>query len=153
MEKCPECGQLLTKEMIDVNMCWNCGYIIDRSLYEIDDETLDQMEQEEQAKEKEEIRKLQAAILEKKNKAKYGEKRKQRYEYATDYIVDNKGGGLDIRDLSKKLNEYAAFGWELNQIYTNELGKNQVSISIGNVGGGSNSTIDMHILIFRRPVD
>lgn len=39
MYKCPECGKELTQEMIDVNMCWECGKILDESLiYEGDTE-------------------------------------------------------------------------------------------------------------------
>ncbi len=34
MERCPECGKPLSKEMIDVNMCWNCGKILDETLLE-----------------------------------------------------------------------------------------------------------------------
>lgn len=26
---CPKCGCELTQEMIDVNMCWECGNILD----------------------------------------------------------------------------------------------------------------------------
>lgn len=32
--RCPECGLELTKEMIDSNMCWECGKILDESLLE-----------------------------------------------------------------------------------------------------------------------
>lgn len=31
---CPECGTELTKEMIEVNMCYECGFIIDKSLFD-----------------------------------------------------------------------------------------------------------------------
>lgn len=34
--KCPECGAILTQEMIDVNMCWECGKILDESLLDKD---------------------------------------------------------------------------------------------------------------------
>lgn len=36
--KCPECGAKLTDEMIEVNMCWECGYILDKS--QLDEETV-----------------------------------------------------------------------------------------------------------------
>ena len=32
MKKCPNCGKELTDEMINVNMCWECGYIIDEKI-------------------------------------------------------------------------------------------------------------------------
>lgn len=34
--KCPECGILLTQQMIDANMCWECGAILDKSLLDED---------------------------------------------------------------------------------------------------------------------
>lgn len=37
--KCPECGIDLTDEMIEANMCWECGKILDESL--LDEETLE----------------------------------------------------------------------------------------------------------------
>lgn len=42
MAKCPACGIMLTKEMIDANLCWECGKILDDRLFEEDllEETL-----------------------------------------------------------------------------------------------------------------
>ena len=37
--KCPECGTDLTNEMIEANMCWECGKILDESL--LDEQTLE----------------------------------------------------------------------------------------------------------------
>ena len=34
MAKCPECNNELTDEMIAVNMCFECGYIIDKNLFD-----------------------------------------------------------------------------------------------------------------------
>ena len=34
---CPECGKHITQEMLDVNMCWECGKILDESLIDEDD--------------------------------------------------------------------------------------------------------------------
>lgn len=42
--KCPECGILLTQQMIDANMCWECGAILDNSL--LDEETLNEISQQ-----------------------------------------------------------------------------------------------------------
>lgn len=44
MNKCPECGNILTQEMLDVNMCWECGKILDESL--IDSEILNEIEEQ-----------------------------------------------------------------------------------------------------------
>ena len=37
--KCPECGNELTSEMIEANMCWECGKILDESL--LDEQALE----------------------------------------------------------------------------------------------------------------
>ena len=36
LTKCPECGIMLTNEMINANMCWECGKILDERLLEDD---------------------------------------------------------------------------------------------------------------------
>lgn len=47
MQRCPECGNVLTQEMLDVNMCWECGKILNESA--LDSETLQEIQ--EQARE------------------------------------------------------------------------------------------------------
>lgn len=39
--KCPECGLVLTQEMIRANMCWECGKILDESL--LDEKSLNEI--------------------------------------------------------------------------------------------------------------
>lgn len=39
--KCPQCGVVLTREMLDANMCWECGKILDES--QLDQETLNEI--------------------------------------------------------------------------------------------------------------
>lgn len=43
--RCSKCGEELTQEMINVNMCWNCGNILDKSL--LDDETINEIQEAE----------------------------------------------------------------------------------------------------------
>ncbi len=52
LTKCPDCGTLLTQEMIDANMCWECGKILDESLVDPEEitETLEQAEMREAGK-------------------------------------------------------------------------------------------------------
>lgn len=73
------------------------------------------------------------------------------YEYSVETILD-KLGATDINTLSTILNKYATSGWRLKSCFTNELGKNSLGISIGNAGGGSNSTTDQIVLIFERRI-
>lgn len=53
-QKCPECGNLLTQEMIDVNMCWECGKILDDSLLDLESKEKIKNQKEEIEKQKHE---------------------------------------------------------------------------------------------------
>ena len=44
--KCPECNGLLTKDMCDVKMCFNCGEELDK--IQIDEELIQQIEEQEE---------------------------------------------------------------------------------------------------------
>lgn len=67
-------------------------------------------------------------------------------QYAVECVYDNFRGGLNINKFVSVLNMYAENGWTLKFIFTNELGKNAVSLS----GFGTNSTQDQIILIFEK---
>ena len=72
----------------------------------------------------------------------------QRYEYRIITVNDNIGGGTDISSIEKSIQTYAAEGWRVVTVFTNELGKNALSIG----GVGINSTVDQSIIVFERPV-
>lgn len=67
------------------------------------------------------------------------------YEYLV-LDVRDKSGSVNIDQLTKLLNQYGQQGWHLVSAYTNEMGKNAVSIG----GIGLNSTVDQNILIMER---
>ena len=71
------------------------------------------------------------------------------YEYATEYLYDV-NGILPKEKLSTVLQEYASKGWRLHTAITNEVGVNRFSHSFGNIALGTNSTVDVTILIFER---
>ena len=73
-----------------------------------------------------------------------------RYEYATEYLRDSSNGILDKSQLDSVLKKYSEEGWRLHSVFTNEAGKNASSTGIGGLALGSNSTIDITILIFER---
>ena len=62
LSKCPECGTELTDEMIEANMCWECGKILDESL--LDKETLEDIHH--QAKQNKSEQYLESDILDSK---------------------------------------------------------------------------------------
>ncbi|MCM1132671.1 MAG: hypothetical protein NC340_04275 [Ruminococcus flavefaciens] len=69
-------------------------------------------------------------------------------EYAVEMIEDNNTGGTDVNHLNMVLKKYSSEGWNLKQVFTNELGVN--STRVGNFG--TNATIDQVVLIFERSV-
>ena len=75
-------------------------------------------------------------------------KRKLVYEYLVIDIID-KDGSVNTAELTQKLNKYGAEGWHLVSAYSNELGKNTISIA----GFGLNSTADQNILILERAIE
>lgn len=70
------------------------------------------------------------------------------YEYKAISVVDNRGV-VDVAQLTEKLNKLGLEGWKLQCAYSNEVGKNALSIG----GVGNNSTVDQNILIFERFVN
>ena len=69
------------------------------------------------------------------------------WEYLAVDVFD-KWGQANLELINEKLNELGAEGWRLVTAYTNELGKNGVTIG----GVGINSTSDQNIFIFEREV-
>ena len=69
-----------------------------------------------------------------------------RYEYAFETVMDRQDGSTEMPKVRSTINAYAAEGWRLHSIYTNELGKNQHHqvLSIGTI----NATIEETILVF-----
>ena len=95
---------------------------------------------EEQARQKAEQEKYQARINHLKNLGRDGY-----YEYKVISLVD-KRGAVDTEKLMAQLNDLGLDGWRLQCAYTNEMGKDSLSIA----GFGINSTADQNILIFER---
>lgn len=70
------------------------------------------------------------------------------YEYDVTAVVNKKDGVVDTEKLKEVLSIYAEKGWKLHTIYSNELGKNALSI----MGLGVNSTASQDVLIFERRI-
>ena len=95
---------------------------------------------EEQARQKAEQEKYQARINHLKATGRDGY-----YEYKVISLTD-KRGAVDTERLMAELNDLGLDGWRLQCAYTNEMGKDSLSIA----GFGINSTSDQNILIFER---
>lgn len=73
----------------------------------------------------------------------------QKYEYAFETIVDKFGGRVDLEKITSITAEKAKSGWRLITVFTNELGKDALSIA----GIGVNSTADETVLVFEREIE
>ncbi len=71
----------------------------------------------------------------------------EKYEYAIEVVKDTMGA-TNILKLSSVINKYSNEGYRVVSAFTNEIGKNAVSIN----GVGVNSTSDQVVIIFERPV-
>ena len=73
----------------------------------------------------------------------------QKYEYAFETIVDKFGGRVDLEKITSITAEKAKSGWRLITVFTNELGKDVLSIA----GVGVNSTAEETVLVFEREIE
>ncbi|MBQ7955885.1 MAG: hypothetical protein IJ282_09045 [Lachnospiraceae bacterium] len=169
---CPDCGAILTQEMIDVNMCWECGKILDESL--IDDEKIEEIER--QTKENITYDYISCPVCGKKHKPNTKEcnlcgcnlvynpqfdyrevaqlynkrleqcKKNALYEYDVVVISNKATGEVNSEEISAVIRDHAMNGWKLHTMYSNEIGKNAVAV----VGVGINVTASEDVLIFER---
>lgn len=70
------------------------------------------------------------------------------YEYDVVTIINENHGTIDKQEMMKILCDHAKKGWKLHTIYSNELGKNAVSV----LGLGVNATACEDVLVFERRV-
>ena len=132
MDKCPNCGNKLTQAMIDANMCWECGFILDDS--QIDDTQPVANTVREQRIEK--------------DKREYALSNGEFYEYDAETSINKDGGLTDTREIVEILNQRAQQGWRLHTMYSNVLGVNALRI----LGLGANETVSEDVMIFERRI-
>ena len=132
---CNKCGTKYHKPCWEVvSQCYKCGEITSLGMKSVEKEAseLRRIEAEQE--------KYQARINHLKATGRDGY-----YEYKVISIVD-KRGAVDTQRLMNELNDLGLDGWRLQCAYTNEMGKDSLSIA----GFGINSTADQNILIFER---
>lgn len=95
---------------------------------------------------------LQLKILEQLAELKnnFGERK---YQYTVDVIYDNRHGGTDVEALKRILTWHGEQGYRLKEMITNELGKNSMTIGVGNYSSGVNSTQDQVVLVYEKLVE
>ena len=71
------------------------------------------------------------------------------YEYDVVTIINEGHGQVDKQRILNVLNQRSKQGWKLHTIYSNELGKNAISL----LGLGVNATACEDVLIFERRIE
>lgn len=138
MKYCPSCGELIGDT---VEECFKChyNYIYGRVITAqkrggSEKQVQDDLEQQKtlETKKQEQI------------------ERNPKFEYKVIDISDSHSGKIETTRLQNIINEYAFAGWKLHTIFTNEIGKNALSIGYGGVKSGTNATIDQVVMVFER---
>lgn len=100
--------------------------------------------------------KTNLSFAEAKRKAENEENRKQsfakqtgEYEYDVITVVNTKAGLTDVDAIKRILAEKSSQGWRLISAYSNELGKNALSV----MGFGTNTTASQDVLYFERKIN
>lgn len=99
-------------------------------------------------KQRERIQKEEAAKNRELEHIKYAKSFNEFFEYDVVTIINKDHGIVDKKKMMDILSEHARSGWKLHTIYSNELGKNALSI----MGFGTNATACEDVLIFERRV-
>lgn len=129
MQKCPNCGNILSQEMIDANLCWECGYILDESQTDGISDVIN----------------MQRIEIKKKE---YANSVGNLIEYDVETLMTSSDGFTNTEEMNEILKKRVANGWRLHSIYSNPLGVNAVRI----LGIGTNATISESVMIFERIV-
>ena len=129
MKKCPNCGKEITQEMVNANMCWECGFILDSSLADDISDTV--TEQREELSKREYAKAVAPSV-----------------EYDVETLVTNSDGFTDVKEMKRILAERVNNGWRLHSVYSNILGVNAVKV----LGIGTNATISETVMLFERSV-
>ena len=146
MPECPHCREFYFG---NPDQCPKCYYDFKAKIVRKPQAVVEQ----EEWKVKQELERKQQAIEQAKrvnDERTLAAIHSARYEYATEYLGDSRNGLLRKSELDAVLSRYAIDGWRLHSVFTNEAGKNASAVGIGGVTVGTNSTMDVTILIFER---
>ena len=101
-------------------------------------------EEEQRQKEQE----TQQRKQEEDQKQAYANSLGEFYEYNVITAVNTVDGRTDAEKMNRIIEEQARKGWRLHTVYSNELGKNAISL----LGIGINSTASEAVMIFERRI-
>ena len=146
MPECPHCGGYYFG---NPDQCPKCYYHFKEKRVLKPEDIVIREQRERERKEEQHKQEMERAKQERDARA-LALLSSAQYEYTTVYLADSCSGMLDKNALDTTLQQHAAQGWRLHSVFTNEAGKNASSVGFGGVTAGTNSTMDITILIFER---
>lgn len=96
----------------------------------------------------EHMQKMAVAEQKEVERINYAKSFNEFYEYDVVTIINENHGTVDKEKMMKILSDHAKNGWKLHTMYSNELGKNALSL----MGFGVNATACEDVMIFERRV-
>lgn len=146
MKTCPNCSEILGDS---IKICFKCNYSFEfKKILDRNETTQTRIESENKMKEQQQLAEQLATT--KKIMRETQLERNPQFEYISVIINDLEDGTINETLLQRTLTTYAAAGWRLHSIFTNEVGKSVSSVVIGFLGTSINATIDQTVLIFER---
>lgn len=91
---------------------------------------------------------IQKEQKEESERVNYAKSFNEFYEYDVVTLINENHGTVDKEKMMKILSDHAKNGWKLHTMYSNELGKNALSL----MGFGVNATACEDVMIFERRV-
>lgn len=106
------------------------------------------MKYDEYHRMQEEKMKLELQVMQEEKKQSFAKSFGEIYEYDVVTLINKNHGTVDKDKMMEILMEHSRKGWKLHTIYSNELGKNALSV----LGLGINATACEDVMIFERRV-
>ena len=97
---------------------------------------------------REHFQKVEADKQREVQRVNYAKSFNEFYEYDVVTIINENHGTVDKEKMMRILSDHAKSGWKLHTMYSNELGKNALSL----MGFGVNATACEDVMIFERRV-
>lgn len=94
------------------------------------------------------LQKKNQAEKKEENRINYANSFNEFYEYDVETVINANHGTVDKEKMKEILSSYSRKGYRLHTIYSNELGKNALSL----LGFGVNSTASEDVMIFERRI-
>lgn len=137
--ECPNCGGKLYNTQTPVDL-WKLNSDEQKEGFKQKWDLLDLNEQEKKKLQEQEQKQIE------NDKSHYALSKHGQYEYDVQTSLNIQDGRVDTEAIKTILNTKAKQGWKLHTMYSNELGKNALTL----LNVNSNATVSEDVMIFER---